>query len=272
MNGILSQLITLTTYGNEYIRNGKLPVDFYPAHPAFNFCNQVDFIDLKGGGEPVASQNEIVATNPTDWLIYLKNNNCKDLKLYFQYSGNKDFPDYKSAGMVGGGGYWRIEANYKDNCDIWASRWAVTKEDDPERKIWTVNYGLLAKGQPPSLMPCNLKIIKEETKERLSAIFAFSIEQKLDSWAKIFEKALGTLNSNEPADNTHTKTMIPLQNYSLIARQLLFTAEKMHVFGAMGSWNDLGFDDKNIQEEYEQLSYDLYDNICVNIIAAVNSY
>lgn len=272
MNGILSQMITLVTYGNDYLKGGQLPKAFYPSHDTFKFCNNVAFLEIKDGDSPAFPQNDVIAPGPMAWFDYLKNKDCESLRLYFRYSGNESFPDYQSAGMVGGGGQWWIEANYRQSCDVWASRWTVTDKDNPDKKIWQVSYGLLATTQPPTEMPCDLEIIKKTTGDRLSSIIAFTKEQKLDNWQTIFQNALAKLNSQEPADSKYTRSMIPQQNYSLIARQLLFTAVEMNVFGGMGSWNDLGFDEKAINEQYKKLSYNLYDNVCVNILSSVNSY
>ncbi len=266
MTGILSQFITIVTYGNDYLMNGKIQEDFYPSHPAFKFCDRVYFNDMQ------ETQEKIIADNPFGWFQYLKETGCKKLRLYFSYSGNEQFPDYKSAGMVGGGGYWHMEADYDNGCDIWASRWQVTKENDPDRNIWAVDYGLFAEKQQPTAIPCNLDVIKKVSLERISAIAAFASEQQLDNWHSIFKNAYDILNSGQPAQNDYQRKMLPENNYSLIARQLLFAADAAWVFGGMGSWNDLSFNDNNIQQQYEQLSYNLYDNICVNVIASVNSY
>lgn len=272
MTGIVQQMITLVGYGNHYLNNGKLPSDFFPKNPAFRFCNTVSFIDLKENASSASSQNKPIAEDPVAWMNYLKNKGCQKLRLYFQYSGNQDFPDYKSAGMVGGGGYWYIEANYGTVCDVWASRWEVTRQNDTDQNIWSVSYGLLEDNQPPTDLPCNLNVIKEVTAERLSAIAAFASREKLDNYKEIFEKALSVLESSTPAENDNQKQMIPQENYSLLARQLLFSADTAWVFGGMGSWNDLYFKDKSIQQSYEELSYKLYDNICVNILSSINSF
>lgn len=267
MTGILSQLITLVTYGNDYLMNGRIPQQFYPSYPAFKFCNAVDFLDCTQERHGV-----LVAGDPVQWFGYLKEDGCKALRLYFQYSDNQKFPDYQSAGMVGGGGSWHIEAHYGEYCNIWLSRWQVTQKDDPQKNIWTTHYIQIACRQQPTHMPCDLEAIKRVSMERFDAISRFAATQQLDSWHRIFSSACNVLNSEDPAQSDFQRTMIPEDNYSLIARQLLFAAVNAWVFGTMGSWNDLGFQDAKIQQQYEQLTYDLYDNVCVNILASVNSY
>jgi predicted butyrate kinase (DUF1464 family) len=58
----------------------------------------------------------------------------------------------------------------------------------------------------------------------------------------------------------------------LTAKQLLFSAGNAWVFGGMGSWNDLGFDNKEDNETYDRLSEQLYSNINEAIIASTNTY
>ena len=43
MTGILAQTISLTSYGNEYLLNGKLN-NFFPNHSSFEHCKNVEFI------------------------------------------------------------------------------------------------------------------------------------------------------------------------------------------------------------------------------------
>jgi hypothetical protein len=106
----------------------------------------------------------------------------------------------------------------------------------------------------------------------MEAIAAFAEEHKLSRWHLIFRQALDILDSKDLVRLTDEGWLIPTDNYSLIATQLLFAAGKAWVFGAMGSWNDLSFSDEAARQPYEKLSYDLYDCICVSILAAVNSY
>ncbi|MET4081730.1 hypothetical protein ABIB40_001679 [Pedobacter sp. UYP30] len=273
MTGIVLQFISLVTYANDYLANDRLPDSFYPEHIAFRFCDSVIFKDFRKNSPKAVADGKLVATDPKQWFLHLKQRGCKKLRLYFQYSNREGSPpDYKTAGMVGGGGFWRIEAQYENRYDSWASRWEVTQKDDPQRNIWSVTYGLLHSETAPTELPCNLDVIKKVSLERFSAIKTFAKEQKLDSWHNIFEDAYAMLNSTEPAKSGFNMEMIPSENYSLIAKQLLFAADKAWVFGGMGSWNDLNFEKEADQELYEELSYQLYDNLCVNVLSAVNSY
>ncbi|HEV8284338.1 MAG TPA: hypothetical protein VGQ09_08505 [Chitinophagaceae bacterium] len=47
MTGTLAQLISLVSYGNEYIAKGKLETNYYPQNSVFQFCKQVNFKTTK---------------------------------------------------------------------------------------------------------------------------------------------------------------------------------------------------------------------------------
>ncbi len=46
MTGILAQIIAITSFGNEYLENGKL-TGFYPQNSTFQHCDFVDFREMK---------------------------------------------------------------------------------------------------------------------------------------------------------------------------------------------------------------------------------
>lgn len=66
--------------------------------------------------------------------------------------------------------------------------------------------------------------------------------------------------------------LLVIKNYSLKALQLLFAAGTAWVFGGMGSWNDMGFKEKEIQENYLRLSRQLYESLLQSILATSNSF
>jgi hypothetical protein len=48
--------------------------------------------------------------------------------------------------------------------------------------------------------------------------------------------------------------LMPENAYGMAEQQLLFAASHAWVFGGMGSWNDMGFEDKQVQHRYETVS------------------
>jgi len=273
MTGILAQVIALTTYGNDYLINGKIPAKFDFENTTFQFCNKVDFREFK---KPIFSselKEKVVAQNPTEWFKYLKDDGCKHLRLYFESSKDQSLAkDHKLAGMVGGGGVWLIETIYDNYSNYWRNRWEVTDKNAIDRKIWSVSYGMIAKKQYTSNLQIDNQSVREKLKQTLTEIADFAFKQNLQNWGELFEEAKATLDSASPEKNYYHKDLIPLENYSLTAKQILFSAGSAWVFGGMGSWNDLGFEKKEDNDTYDRLSEQLYSKINEAIIAGTNTY
>lgn len=273
MTGPLAQIIALTSYGNDYLKNGRIPPDFNSANTTFQFCNKVDFRDFKKLFFFLKPKESVIALNPSEWFEYLKSDGCKHLRLYFEYSKDQSFAkDHKLAGLIGGGGNWLMEAVYDNYSNYWTNRWEVTNQNATDRKIWSVNYGMTVKKQHISNLQIDNQKIKNKLKTTLTEITNFAYGLNLKNWGEIFEKAKNIIDSPKPEATYYHADLIPLNNYSLTAKQILFSAGSAWVFGGMGSWNDLGFDNKDDNETYERLSEQLYSNINEAIIAATNTY
>lgn len=268
----LSQRIALVTYGNNFLRNGKLPASF-PEHRTFNFCNKVDFRIFERPFFFMKQKEKPIASNPVEWFEYLLNSGCKSLRVHFKSSADQSFAkDYKLAGLIGGGGSWFIEAVYMGFSNIWIDRWEVTEKDDPDRKIWAVKYAKVYSEVPT----IDEQIPQEKTKTELNIILneieKFAFSHHLDYWGNQFSQAKAELISDTPGNSDYMKELIPTENYSLTARQLLFASCSAWVFGAMGSWNDLGFNTDEENKEYESLTESLFDKVNRAIISSVNSF
>ncbi len=272
MTGTLSQIITLTSFGNDFLFDGRLNENFSD-NLSFKFCNKVDFRTFERPFFFMKRKEKVISEFPNDWFKFLKKSRCKKLRLYFRSSADQSFAkDYKLAGLVGGGGTWFIEAVYDNYSNAWANRWEVTKKDDPNNNIWTVNYLQILSNLPTIDLQISLQKCKEELEKTLMEIEAFAIGQKLDYWSKQFAQARQALISNTPESFYYNSDLIVNKNYSLMARQILYAAGTAWVFGAMGSWNDLGFNTKEDNEKYETLTETLYVKVNEAIISAINSY
>lgn len=273
MTGILAQIIALTAFGNDFLKNGKIPPDFNNANTTFQSCNKVDFREFKKLIFFLKPKETVISNNPTEWFQYLKSDGCKHLRLYFEYSKDQSFAkDHKLAGLVGGGGSWLIEAVYENHSNYWANRWEVTNQNAPDNKIWTVNYGMTVKKKHISNLQIDNQKIKEKLRHTLTKIADFAFRQDLNSWGNQFDKAKSTLDSLTPESNYSHSDIIPAAKYSLIAKQIIFSAGSAWVFGGMGSWNDLVFNNKEDNETYDNLSEQLYSNINEAIIAGINTF
>ncbi len=273
MNGILAQIVAITAYGNNYLTYGHVPAGFYPDNATFRFCNKVDFLEFHQPWLSKKLKETVVAPEPGEWFRYLKKDGCQRLRLCFKSTGDQAIAkEHKLAGMAGGGGTWYIEAVYKNYSNLWSNRWQVHDPNAADQKIWSVNYGRTSWRQKTQ----NLQIAQDGMKEQLGntllELAEFAFKQNLESWGKQFESALGILASEHPEEQYCHKDLIPLNNYSLTAKQILFAAGQAWEFGGMGSWNDLRVSNKEDNELYDKLSAQLYYNIIDAVICAVNSY
>lgn len=273
MTGTLAQIIALTAFGNDFLKNGTISPEFNTTNTTFQFCNKVDFRDFKKLFFFLKPKEIVIANSPTDWFQYLKNDGCKHLRLYFEYSKDQSFAkDHKLAGLIGGGGSWLIEAIYDNYSNYWANRWEVTNQNATDSKIWTINYAMTVKKQHISNLQIDNQKTKEKLRQTLTEIAEFAFKQGLKSWGEKFDKAKLTLDSLTPESIYFHTDLIPVDKYTLTAKQIIFSAGSAWFFGGMGSWNDLGFDSKEDNETYDRLSEQLYSNINEAIIAGTNSY
>ena len=271
MVGPLAQVIALVAYGNDYLRNSTVPTGFDSVNTTFQYCNKVDFREVKKKFLSTKTEEKVIANSPTEWFEHLRDSGCKGLCLYYKHSKDQSFAkDHQSAGLVGRCGVWLIEALYDDSCDYWANRWEITKENDPDSKIWSVNYVMVAKQQQPFMMKNDEEIVKHKLRQTLAEIADFAHKHDLKHWAEQFVNSKAILDSDLPNKKCYNKDLVPLNNYSLTAQQILFSAGSALVFGGMGSWNDLGIESKADKSIYDRLSEQLYSNIVDAIIAGIN--
>ncbi|MHA7944873.1 hypothetical protein ACJOV8_017480 [Formosa sp. 3Alg 14/1] len=264
MTGILAQIITITSFGNEYLKNGKL-TDFYPQNSTFQHCDYVDFREMKKKNIFSSKKEITVSKNPIEWFEYLKSKNCKKLRLFYQ-TVKED--DHKMAGFVGGGGNWFIETINSTHSDFWISRWNHDK--NLTEKPWQVTYGKAIEKRPIINQQLDLIQTRENLKTCLEKITEFAYKETTENWGKIFETARETLENESPESDFYHNDLIIWNNYDLQNRQLLMSASKAFVFGGMGSWNDMWFDKKEIEEKYNELSSELYDTMMKSITCAIN--
>jgi hypothetical protein len=266
MTGILAQLVSLVSYGNQSLITGVLPTDYYPENSVFRFCNAVDFLDIQDDKEVRLTPYAV------NWFGYLKTGGCQRLLLYYR-PANGDALEYERqlAGMVGGGGIWLIEAVYAGYSDYWSNRWQVTKKDDPDGRIWSVAYGRTNTHLATTEMQFDLPETAASLNKVLTAIADFASRQELDNWKDIFTTALDRLHSSMPEEGYYHQDLLVPASYSLAARQLLLASSSAWVFGGMGSWNDLSFEKEEDNQHYEALSTTLYNAVNRGILAAANS-
>lgn len=277
MTGDIIRAITLATYGTAFFKHNYDISALTLEHPSFIFENKVEFLFYKKHffSKPTWHQ---YADNPINWLKKLKDDGCTEIRLIFQadnsttLSGSK-VPDYKLASFVGGGGNRFIQTVFQTHSDLWQSREEVTDRDAPNNRIWTVSYGRVAvKQQTPEAIIYDIEEIKNRLRNKLVDISSFAKYENLSSWAEWFDKAITLIDAPYPFENSNDKLMVPADKIHLETLQLLAGSGKAWCFGGMGSWNDIGFSDKQKQKTYERLTSQLYEIVNSSYIAIANSY
>lgn len=268
MTGELAQIINLITHYNS----GIFDEDLYNNNSQYQSCDTLRFVRFKkklfGGFKEV----EFLSTT-TEWFEYLRKSNCLKLNLVFQ-SDNSQAPDHKLAGMVGGGGSWFIEAVHNYYSSYWQPRWEVKNNiNDDDKRIWIITYGLVI---PRTNRFEHPTYYIQDQKNKLALILTkisdfASTKINEDDWAKIFNEAIESLTDESP-DLGYLKDLTPENALPIENIQLLIAGIRSSVFGGMGSWNDMRFDNDKMQEEYDNLSAELYETMCDSIVVAVNNY
>ena len=270
MVGTVAQMISLISNGNDYfstkVENKELMLS-----STFQFCRFLTF-KVKTADKTIYGGNEIIIGDPYEWMRYIENDGCINLRLLYRRSDNeKSAPDYMTAGFIGGGGQWFIEAVYADKSVLWASRWIANKFGAQDNRIWEVTYmNIGTKDMPENAKDC-LNSAKNDLMKSLIDIEKFAIDTNRGEWSERFRSAITELEDSEQNAGYCSDLLID-KNYSLAARQLLAGAQKAWVFGGMGWWNDFIYKNKEDQTINENLSAELYYNICNAIVNAVNSY
>lgn len=266
------QAMTLVAHGNAFLQKDYDISDYYPNNGTFIFINKFIFVELK----PNTSEFPIIANDPVEWLKQLKNGGCKLLRLFYASTevaklGNSVVNNRMLAGLVGGGGDWWIETIFADYSNQWSLKEEVTDKDAPDRKIWTFTYGSsLERFTVPEVDFNTFEVAKQNLNKTLTDIKQFSATQKLDNWTKLFDLALNILNGKD-INLDNFKKYFPSGFFTQQFFQLAGAADAAWVFGGMGSWNDLVFNNPEDQAEYTKLSDKLYQVVILSILYAINS-
>jgi hypothetical protein len=271
MPGTIAQVVALSTYGNWFLQGAQESngLKFQSSNSTFNFCEWIHFVERKWSW--LARREAIYVVNSHDWFQRLRNEGFFALRMSYGPSGEGRFPDRMLVGLVGGGGRWIIEAIGSHRCDDWEAHWELGDRDRADQKIWRVTY-VRERGFRSSRRgaPADLEHLKRELRQSLQEIAEFSRSQQLDMFTAAFESGLSRLESQTPLEGLYHADIAPAGFLPLSANQLLASAVAAWVFGAMGSWNDLGFEGP-AQARYEDLSEKLYQLLNRVIVAATNS-
>jgi hypothetical protein len=268
MNGELAQLVSLAAYGNVYLGwEDMTPPELVGTNTMFNFSHVKFVRDPEPYGDGM--RGTLVATGTAEWYVGLRELGARNICLVRR---GEPVPEDLSRHVLvafAGGGDWHLQVNYFDKSEVWAAAWKfVNKGGDGQGSHWDVTYA----GVPVDTMPAVEKHDLNEMEARLQRALAdveqFAREHGEENWADVFKRELGKLDGGQ----AQADDMLPQEGYSSDARRLLSSASGAWVFGGMGSWNDIYFDDEQARADYNRLSAELYDAVLAATIAATNSF
>lgn len=264
MNTELAQIVSLVAYGNRYLYGES---EEAPQNSTFNFVSGVKFARYKNARETNGVE---VAGSVAEWFAWLREQKATRLwNIAFSWD-RQDMPEYRMAGFAGGIPR-AIQADMPDSFELWYPRWQTGALD--KAKPWLVEYRALTFNNSYLLPVGGMKPVKKHLEKALSAAEKFSRrpQVKLEFWADRFKAALELLRSSTPVVQSFPD-LLPPAGFSLEARQVLAASAQAYVFGGMGSWNDLGFEQPDLQKEYSEITGELYTAIKFGIVQASNSF
>lgn len=265
MKGEIHQMVCLAAAANGTLRGWFDPKGFFPDHPAFSYCGRVEFVAY--GQEPDGSYRERPChADPVGWLTALRDRGARAVWLEYQAPERSDPPAHMMAAFAGGGGDCLMVATGPGFGEVWRARWSVDDDAASDDGRWCVTYGRAdEEGRETGAPLPDSDAARQRLGSALDRIAAFAAAHA-PGWETGFEKAARVLASG-PTGMSAVK--IPcFARYPEPARRLLGAAYGAWVFGGMGSWNDLGFEDDAVHGEYETLSADLHSAIMQAIHAA----
>lgn len=267
MNGELAQCIAIVAHGNYILRKG---ISAYPElsinNSTFKYVSSVAFARYRDENQRRGTR---VASTVTDWFKYLHSVGVKRLWIIAFKWERQDISEHKASAFVGGAAR-AIQSDLPKGFEVWYPAWKAGGTPD---KPWSVEYRGLKFAHSHAITVRDLAGIKMKLRKAITRAegFAKSPKTKAADWAESFARALKLLDSPAPVPPVQAD-MLPAEGYSLEARQVLAAATQAHVFGAMGSWNDMGFRDDKIQREYESVSSELYEAIKLATVMAPNAF
>lgn len=269
MDGQLAQIIALVAYGNSFLSGGgNNAPDLWQSHSTFQYVGALKFARYLS---KQATQGTEIATDTSSWFETLRSERATRL-WYVAFAWNReDLPEHTAVAFAGSVPR-AIQVDCPTGYELWYPFWTVEERNEPNRRIWSVEYKSLRFDHSQARTPY-VEAVRPYLRQRLEAAEEFSQRAKegAATWTAWFTAAMQLLEADQPQAPFHND-MLPKRGYSLAARQLLAAATQANVFGGMGSWNDIGFADKTVHIEYEQVTRNLYEAVKLSFVAAVNAF
>jgi hypothetical protein len=254
---ILEQCISLVSYGNYFLCTETVNAANFLNIPAFKSEKTIKSYNHKSKEEHYQIES---------WLHDLKQRGVKSLKLVLSSEAENKFAFLSDLSELDS--YVLIEAQMKQNFELWLP---LSKNSSIDSEpVWQMNFEGIEVSGSSWVHENTLHQMKISLLQSLETIKGFAETTPYYGWVEWFSKALITLQNNVISNDSFD--LLPPHGYSFEAHHLAFCAEKSWVFGGMGSWNDLYFDDKSIEQEYSKVTERLFDAVMSSLLVATNSF
>jgi hypothetical protein len=271
MNLDLAQTIALIAHGNGFLQGSKYasPPELSQSNSTFQLVASQRFI-REDARLPAAKRDIEVSRNTAGWYEDLRARGAQRLALTIFEIQHTHVPAYIANAFSNFSG-WSIEVGFETGQEFWVPRWDAGRRNDPSRRIWEVVYRGVTSSDSAESAPVDLIHANSDLRAAIDEAEAFARRAYVDFWADWFINALSLLDSVDPIPPFH-RNLLPKNGYSLRARQTLSAAVQSFVFGGMGSWNDLNFNDEDLQRDYFQVTRNLYKAVMAALVGATNAY
>lgn len=258
--------LAMVAVGNAAF-GGRDVTGFYPDDPIFRYTSSLDFMSPRQNGALAH-----VASGPADWFAKLQKRKCLGLRLHkapmVQNQKLGHVEERLLVGMVGGGPRWLIEAVYPDYSEFWEGFDRVGDKNAADQKIWLSAYVLIAEALAEKI-DVSLSAAAIDLRDALHVVEGVAREMPGAPFADVF------VGARDELDGRAKELPYPLNflRYAELrpeAERLLKAAGRGWVFGAMGSWNDVGVTPA-LKPRYESGSQILFSALQRAVLVVANS-
>ena len=152
---------------------------------------------------------------------------------------------------------------------LWRGCATAAATPGPDNRGWDVVYKAVDAPMRPTAPPLGDAIDRLEAALNRASSFA-CMHPELHRWEELFAKAKA-LGSAEDPNPPYYRDLFPKAGYTAGSRRLAVMAQAGWVFGGMGSWNDMGFEAPETEQDFQNVTSELFSAILLALIAAVNS-
>ena len=262
MQGPIAQALALTCVGNASLQARDV-AGFWPNAQVFRFAKSCDFRVVDDAGD------RLIAPDPSAWFETLRGG-CGGLRLHnaprpAAPGQGSIIEERMLVGFVGGGPAWLIEAVGVKRSRLWQGFDRLGDRDDSNQKIWLNTYLLCGETEPQAFSVEPLAVATKVLGEVLQEIEILARNIQADNFAECFRAARAALSAQTIAANRFLDDFVGYGGFDLERQRALQAILDAWVFGAMGSWNDIGAPAQyaaNSDRLSEQLFRTLNECIC----------